>query len=115
MGRFIEGIDVVVIRRVPTGEVDDMGEPVTRDAWEGVRDVLVSPSSTSDMDEPARPHGDKTSVRLHFPKSYTASLAGCDIELDGVLYRVQGDPQGYIPDLTPGRWNRPVTAKKVEG
>ena len=115
MRRLLEGIDVVVVRHVPTGEVDAMGEPITEDTREVVHDVLVAPRSSADVDDPKRPNGDDIAIKAHFPKGYSSSLAGCDIEFWGMRYRVQGDPMGYIPELTPGRWNRPVTARKVQG
>lgn len=115
MSCLLHGVDIVVIRHVPTGIVDAMGERVTEEERERVSDVIWSPYSSADLDDAQRPHGDAVSIKLHFPKSYTASLAGCDVEVDGMRYRVQGDPKGYLPHLTPGRWNRTVIGKRVDG
>lgn len=115
MRRLLEGVDIVVIRRMPTGNTDAMGEPAIKERREIVHDVLWAPRSSDDMDDPQRPHGDVDDIKLHFPKAYTASLAGCDIEVDGSRYRVQGDPEGFPPHLTPGRWNRPVIGRRVQG
>lgn len=115
MRRLLEGVDVVVIRHVPTGRADAMGDEVATEEAETVSDVLVAPQSSADADDATRPNGDVDAIRLHFPKSYAKPLAGCDIEVGGLRYRVQGDPRGYLPHLTPGRWNRPVTARRVEG
>lgn len=115
MSRLLSGVEVIVIRRVPTGSVDAMGEPVTKEECDTVESVLWSPYSSADVDDAQRPHGDVSAIKLHFPKTYPASLAGCDVEVDGSRYRIQGDPQGYLPHLTPGRWNRTAIGKKVEG
>lgn len=115
MSDSFHGGDVIVVRRVPTGDVDAMGESITEEERESIPDVLWAPHSAADIDDAQRPHGDVDAIKLHFPKSYTASLAGCDVEVAGQRYRVQGDPVGFLPHLTPGRWNRPVVARRAEG
>ena len=82
-----------------------------------VDDVLVSPAST-ELLEAARENGVSVSYTLHFPKTFTGSLEGCEIELPAPWsgrYRVVGNPQPYMDENTPTRWNRPVDVECANG
>lgn len=111
---MISGTSVTVLRRVLSSR-DEMGEPVFATSTETVGNVLVTPSSTDEMDETNRAFGVTCELTLHFPKSYTASLDGCAVEVSGVEYRVLGDPQPYMPENTPTPWNRPVKVARADG
>ncbi|MBQ9002192.1 MAG: hypothetical protein IJ087_10095 [Eggerthellaceae bacterium] len=111
---MISGMSVSVLRRVMSGR-DEMGEPVFATSTETVGNVLVAPSSTDEMDETNRAFGVTCELTLHFPKSYTASLEGCAVEVRGVEYRVLGDPQPYMPENTPTPWNRSVKVARADG
>lgn len=108
---------VTVHRPTVTG-TDRLGNPVT--TWadpETVSGVLVAPSVTSDM-EAARPDGITVALTLHFPKGYTASLAGCEVTLPAPWsdrYRVIGEPTAYVAANTPGPWDRPVDVEVAHG
>lgn len=109
-----KAVAVTVLRKSKAGE-DEMGEPVVEWVPETVEGVLWIQHGCGRLDDGSRPEGTEDTVKLHFPKTYTAGLAGCRVELLGREYEVVGDPVGYMPDLTPGSFNRPVTARKVEG
>lgn len=93
---------------------DAFGEP----SRESVR-VLVQEPSSEDM-EAARPFGVELAYTLHFPKTFTASLEGCTVELpepwanDGG-YRVVGDPRPLMDANTPGRFDRKVKVVAAHG
>ena len=111
---MIRGTDVAVIRRTVDSR-DDMGEPVFSESRETVGNVLVAPSSTDEMDETNRMFGITCDLTLHFPKSYTASLEGCAVDVGGTLYRVLGDPQPYMVGNTPTPWNRAAKVARADG
>lgn len=110
----MRGIPVTVLR--PTRTTDRLGNEVDgKPERETVENVLVAPGQTADM-EAARPDGVTVALTLHFPKTYTASLEGCSIELpepwEGT-YRVIGNPMPYM--RSPGPWNRPVEVEDAHG
>lgn len=110
----ISGIAVTVLR--PSRSVDRLGNEVDGEPErEPVDNVLVAPGPTADM-EAARPDGVTVALTLHFPKTYTASLEGCSVEMpepwEGT-YRVIGNPMPYM--RSPGPWNRPVEVEASHG
>lgn len=111
---MISGMEVEVVRRTMTGR-DEMGEPIFSESHEPVGNVLVTPSSTDEMDETNRAFGISCELTLHFPKDYTASLEGCSVIVYGDEYRVLGDPQPYMPENTPTPWNREAKVARADG
>ena len=110
----MRGIEVTVLR--PTRTTDRLGNEVDGEPErEQVENVLVAPGPTADM-EASRPDGVTVALTLHFPKTYTASLEGCSVELpepwEGT-YHVIGNPMPYM--RSPGQWNRPVEVKMAHG
>lgn len=110
----LDTLTVTVYRQVATGTEDHLGNPVMVDAEpEKVDGCLVHPGSTEDTD---RPDGLTVDLTVHFPKSYTGSLRGCELGIPGWgRYRVVGDPKPFMPRNTPGTWNRPVTCEACDG
>lgn len=110
----MRGIEVTVLR--PTRTTDRLGNEVDGEPErEQVENVLVAPGPTADM-EASRPDGVTVALTLHFPKTYTASLEGCSVELpepwEGT-YHVIGNPMPYMK--SPGQWNRPVEVEMAHG
>lgn len=108
----------VEVRRPVEGTADRLGNPTyTLAQPEKVAGVLIAPASTSDF-EADRPEGYRVDLTVHFPKTYTASLRGCFIDLPSPWpsrVRVIGDPQPYQPELTPGQWNRAADCVVADG
>lgn len=109
-----KAVAVTVLRRSEAGE-DEMGEPVVEWAPETVEGVLWIQRAAERLEDVARPLGTEDEIKLHFPKTYDKALAGCRIGVCGRTYEVVGDPVGCMPELAPGRWNRHVAARRVEG
>lgn len=110
---MIFGETVEVVR--PVVEYDELNEPVEGEPeTELVDNVLVAPGSTTDMDE-KRPQGVSVVFTLHFPKTYTKPLRGCQIKVRGTLYEVVGDPQPYTEANVPGDWSMPVEVMRHDG
>lgn len=98
------------------GSEDSYGVPSVE--WQEQRvieNVLVAPSGTTDLEPDMRPDGDSVTLTLHFPKTFTGSLRSARLAVRGAMYAVVGDPQPYTDENVPGSWNRPVTARLVEG
>jgi len=132
---MIRGTSVTVRRRTMTSR-DEMGEPVFSVTSETVDNVLITPSSTDEIDETNRAFGVTCELTLHFPKSYEASLEGCEVVLFPPYgdaehaatstttttgpgaehpYRVIGDPQPYMAANTPTPWNRAARVARADG
>ena len=114
---MIRGSRVKVI--APNFEgTDRFGEPVETTPTETyVDDVLIAPSATEDL-EASRPDGATVSLTLHFPKTFTGDLRGCEVELEGLhagTYRVIGEPKPYMTENTPTRWHLPVEVEACHG
>lgn len=112
---MIRGETVEVWAYIDAGR-DALNNPVR--SWQveaTVRNVLVAPADTSDVVSSVQPDGTKVVLQLHFPKTYQASLRGRRVKVRGVEYAIEGDPIAYTSTNTPGMWNRPATATRVEG
>ena len=113
---MIKGVTVTV--NAPSSTTTDrFGNPVITYTASTVDNVLVAPGTTSDLDA-SRPAGVQVAYSLHFPKSFTGSLEGCEITLPDPWagrYRVIGAPGRYIDANTPTRWNMPVEVEAAHG
>lgn len=112
-------VEVTIIRPTTSKVRDALGYPVPGKPSEETARVLVGPPSTDNM-EAGRPNGATVALTLHFPKSYTASLRGCEVKLPDSspwvgTYRVIGDPMPYESRLTPPPYNRPVEVERADG
>lgn len=104
---------VTVTRREQTG-TDPFNAPVYDDVDEQVPGVLPQPGATDDLSA-ERPDGVTVDMTFHFPRGYSKSLRGCRISYGGVSYEVVGDPQPYLPEITPGPFSTTVEAVRVDG
>lgn len=113
---MIKGVTVTV--NAPSSTTTDrFGNPVITYTASTVDNVLVAPGTTSDLDA-SRPAGVQVAYSLHFPKSFTGSLEGCEITLPAPwtgTYRVIGAPGQYIEENTPTAWHMPVEVEFAHG
>lgn len=105
----------VEVRTPQTGELDEMGEPIT-DSYTSVfvSGVLWSPGTTTDSTSGKKINTVDIQPAFYFPKTFTDDLRGTSIVYNEKLYRVIGSPQAYMNNLTPGDWNRVAYVKEVE-
>ena len=104
-----------VVVYTPTYSYDSNMDEATTYTSTTVDDVLVDPSVGADVLSNTRLDGTKADLRLHFPKTFTASLRGCKVVVRGKEYRVSGDPAPYTDANTPTRWHMPVDVEAVDG
>ena len=93
---------------------DEMKEPVYEHETVEVGNVLIQKSGTADLSE-KRPHGDRKTAVLHFPKTFNRCLKNAEVSFWGSSWRVIGDPLWYMPQNTPTAWNYPVEVERVRG
>jgi len=111
----IKGENVVVIRQEQVGTLPG-NVPEYAEVPTPVENVLVDPSPGADVVDSVRPDGTRAEFTLHFPKTYSGSLRGAHVVVrGGEPLAVEGDPQPYTNENTPGPWNRPVNVFRVEG
>lgn len=107
----------VTVHRPSTSGTDRFGNSVNTWTTQTVDGVLVSPGATADL-EASRPEGVMVAYSLHFPKTFTGSLEGCEITLPAPwagTYRVIGSPGQYMDENTPTRWHMPVEVEVAHG
>ena len=115
---MLSGVNVDVLTPVE-GERDRFGNVTTTYERETVSDVLVAPGATADL-EASRPEGVQVAFTLHFPKTWTQSLEGCEVELPapwdaGNPYQVIGSPAAYMGENTPTRWHMQAEVESAHG
>lgn len=111
---MIRGVQVIVERPI-LGGVDEFNAPQYAWELETVENVLPAPLSSENVENHMRTYGDRTGMQFHFPKTYTKSLRNCRIHYQDKVWEVEGDPQAYLAQNTPGQWNRRVNAYIMEG
>lgn len=111
---MIKGRSVTVL--TPTvGSTDRFGEPIVGEpVATTVDNVLIVPGATADL-EASRPDGVTVALTLHFPKTYSGDLRGCNVIVDGIEYRVIGEPKPYMDENTPTAWHMPVEVEVCYG
>lgn len=112
---MIKGEQVIVIRRVDTGASDSFGAPLLEDEFETVSDVLIAPTKPEDIEANNRLHGSISKLTAYWPKGYTRSLRGAEVEFNEARYRVIGDPAPYSEVNVPGSWSMVVYLEAVNG
>lgn len=110
----MRGETVLVKTFEATGKDPFGGATVSESVFE-VENVLFSPGATTDVFESNRPDGTRVLFTLHFPKTFSGSLEGAQVYVDGDWYDVIGDPKPYMEANTPGDWWMPVEVGIVNG
>lgn len=114
---MIRGRTVTVLTPTASG-TDRFGEPIPGTPTQTqVDNVLVVPGATTDL-EASRPDGVTVALTLHFPKTYTGNLRGCQVALTGEysgVYNVIGEPKPYLVENAPTDWYMPVEVETCHG
>ena len=79
-----------------------------------VEDVLVSPTSTTDITGNTNLSGKKTVYTMAIPKGDTHEWEGRTVEFWGKKWKVVGIPLEGIDELLPLKWNKKVTVERYE-
>lgn len=109
----IKGITIILYEKVQTGE-DGFHHPVYEEKPVEVEDVLVSPTSTTDITGNTNLSGKKTVYTMAIPKGDTHEWEGRTVEFWGKKWKVVGIPLEGIDELLPLKWNKKVTVERYE-
>ena len=110
---LISGEPVTVL--TPSFSYDEHMDKVVEWAETDVADVVVAPSSAEAVTDSTRLHGTRATLRLGFPKTFSASLRGCRVVVRGREYAVVGDPQPNSAANCPTPWWYTAEVEAVDG
>lgn len=113
MASKIRGITVTLYDEYISGE-DGFGDPVIGYKPVEIPNVLVAPSSQTEILETVNLYGSKAVYTLAIPKDDEHSWANKKVDFFGESWRVFGIPVKGIDDLIPGPWNKKVMVERYE-
>ena len=102
---MIKGIPVKLYERITSG-TDTFGHPIYTETPVTVEDVLVAPTSTTEVLDMLNITGKKAVYNIAIPKGDTHTWQDCRVDFFGTSWRVIGFPQQGIEENIPGRWNQ---------
>lgn len=108
------GETVEVETTVQAGK-DSFGNAIYESKFVPVENVLVAPSSTTNVIDTTRPNGANVVYQLYFPKGFDLPLMNKKIKVRNEVFRVIGDPKPYPVENTPTPWFMEVEVEHVEG
>jgi len=109
----IKGITVTLISKKETGK-DPFGAAIYEDIEIEVENVLVSPTSSTDVLNQQNLTGRTAVYTLAIPKGDTNVWENQEVHFFGKRWRVFGIPLQGIDDLIPLDWNKKVTVERYE-
>lgn len=107
----IKGITVTLYERTVTG-TDGFGAPVYTETPVDVSNVLVAPSSDTDVVNAMQLYGKKAVYTLGIPKSDSHDWEDVDVAFFGKRWRTFGFGSEGIGDLIPLAWNKKVMVER---
>lgn len=113
MSSKIKGITVTLYSVEQTGE-DDFGAPIYEETETPVENVLVAPSSDSEVLDTINLYGKKPIYTLAVPKGDDHEWEDRKVSFFGKDWRVFGALQQGIDANIPLEWNRKVMVERYE-
>lgn len=114
MGKITsQGITVTLYEVTETG-VDAFNQSVFKETPVEVSNVLVTPSSQSEILDSVNLYGKKAVYTLAIPKGDTHDWEDRRVDFFGERWRVFGIPSEGIDGLIPLDWNKKVTVERYE-
>lgn len=107
----LKGITVTLYTKTLTS-TDGFGDPVYTETATSVKDVLVYPSSSTEILETINLYGKKAVYTLAIPKGDTNDWNDCRVSFFGEDWRTFGIPTEGIEDNIPLRWNKKVMVER---
>ena len=102
---MIKGITVTLYEKKETG-TDPFGHPVYEEMPVDVENVLVAPSTTTEVLDVLNITGKKAVYDIAIPKGDDHTWKDCRVDFFGESWRVFGLPKQGIDENVPGRWNQ---------
>lgn len=114
MGKITsQGITVTLYEVVKVGE-DDFNQDIYKETPTEVENVLVTPSSQSEILDSVNLYGKKAVYTLAIPKGDTHDWEDRRVDFMGESWRAFGIPSEGIDSLIPLDWNKKVTVERYE-
>lgn len=108
---LIKGITVQLTVKSQTG-TDPFGAPVYQEATVPVEDVLVAPSSSTEINDALTMYGKQAVYTLAIPKGDAHKWEDTTVSFFGHVWRTIGFAAGGIEDNIPLRWNSKITVER---
>ena len=109
----LKGITVQLYERTKIG-TDAANRPIYTETKVSVDNVLVAPTSATEVLDTTNITGKKAVYTLAIPKGDTHNWEGAKVEFFGQIFKVFGEPLKTIDELTPTDWNMKVTVERYE-
>lgn len=103
MGR-IEGMTVTLVNKIQTG-TDPFGHPTYTEKRVFVKNVLVSPLSSTEVADALNLTGKKVVYNIAIPKGDANKWKDQKVEFFGHTWQVVGFPRQGIEEKIPLEWN----------
>ena len=114
MGKITsQGITVTLYEETQIGE-DAFNQAIFKETPVEVENVLVTPSSQSEILDSVNLYGKKAVYTLAIPKGDTNDWEDRRVDFFGERWRVFGIPSEGIDGLIPLDWNKKVTVERYE-
>lgn len=110
---LIKGITVTLFERVKTG-TDNLNHSTFKTIPVQVSNVLVAPTSTSDIPTETEADRRKATYQLAIPKGDNHNWNNAVVEFFGSKWHTVGLPIEGIETNIPLEWNKKVTVERYE-
>lgn len=110
---MIRGIPVKLYERTLSG-TDAFDHPVYAETPTMVENVLVAPTSTTEILDTLNLTGKKAVYNIAIPKGDAHTWQDCRVDFFGQSWRVIGLPQQGIDENIPGPWNQKWMVERYE-
>ena len=110
---MLKGITVTLITKTQAG-TDPFGAPIYTETETEVENVLVAPTSTTEVLDRLALTGRKAVYTLAIPKGDENTWENQEVRFFGERWRAFGIPEQGIDDLIPLDWNKKVTVERYE-
>ncbi len=108
---MIKGIDVILYEKAQTG-VDGFNKPIYEETAVTVSNVLVTPSSETEILDTVNLTGRKAIYTMAIPKGDTHNWEDKTVEFFGEKWHTIGMPISGIEDMIPLDWNTKVRVER---
>ena len=109
----MRGITIILYESVETGK-NAFNEPIYTETPVEVENVLIAPTSQSEILDAINLYGRKAVYVLGIPKGDTHEWENRKVEFFGEMWRVFGIPSEGLEHLIPLDWNKKVMVERYE-
>ena len=104
---LITGKTVILFDKKKTGE-NTMGEEIFTETPVKIKNVLIAPASSTDITGSTQLSAKSAIYDLYIPKGDKHKWENRKVEFYGAMWHTVGCCLQYIPENTPGDWDRRI-------